>query len=65
MYCIWWNGRGRKISEGSVCTDTPNKGINSSRIIKEDKSTSTRKMRFSKKIMEEGIGEQIAVDCNE
>lgn len=55
MYCIWWNGRGEKISEAEcMYRYLTKKGINSSRIIKEDKSTSTREnLRFSKKIIEE------------
>ena len=68
MYCIWWNGRGRKISEAEcMYRYLTKKGINSSRIIKEDKSTSTREnLRFSKKIMEEkGLGNNIAIATSE
>ena len=61
-------GEGEKISEAEcMYRYLTKKGINSSRIIKEDKSTSTREnLRFSKKIMEEkGLGNNIAIATSE
>lgn len=61
-------GEGEKISEAEcMYRYLVTKGIDSSRIIKEDKSTSTREnLRFSKKIMEErGMGKDIAIATSE
>ena len=61
-------GEGEKISEAEcMYRYLTKKGINSSRIIKEDKSTSTREnLRFSKKIIEEkGLGNNIAIATSE
>lgn len=68
--CIVSGGMGEreKISEAEcMYRYLTKKGINSSRIIKEDKSTSTREnLRFSKKIMEEkGLGNNIAIATSE
>lgn len=57
-------GEGEKISEAEcMYRYLIKKGIHSSRIIKEDKSTSTREnLRFSKKIIEEkGLSKNIAI----
>lgn len=57
-------GEGEKISEAEcMYCYLIKKGIHSSRIIKEDKSTSTREnLRFSKKIIEErGLSKNIAI----
>lgn len=61
-------GKGEKISEAEcMYRYLIKKGIDSSRIIKEDKSTSTREnLRFSKKIMDErGMNENIAIATSE
>ena len=57
-------GEGEKISEAEcMYRYLIKKGIHSSRIIKEDRSTSTREnLRFSKKIIEErGLSKNIAI----
>ena len=61
-------GEGEKISEAEcMYRYLIKKGIDSSRIIKEDKSTSTREnLRFSKKIMEDReMGKNIAIATSE
>lgn len=61
-------GEGEKISEAEcMYRYLIRKGITSSRIIKEDKSTSTREnLRFSKRIMEEkGMSKNIAIATSE
>lgn len=68
--CIVSGGMGEeeKISEAEcMYRYLVKKGIDSSRITKEDQSTSTREnLRFSKKIMEEkGMGENIAIATSE
>lgn len=61
-------GEGEKISEAEcMYRYLIKKGMDPSRIIKEDQSTSTREnLRFSKKIMEErGMGKNIAIATSE
>lgn len=61
-------GEGEKISEAEcMYRYLIKKGIHSSRIIKEDQSTSTREnLQFSKRIMEEkGMGKNIAIATSE
>lgn len=61
-------GEGEKISEAEcMYRYLVKRGINSSRITKEDKSTSTREnLQFSKKIMEKrGLGKNIAIATSE
>lgn len=61
-------GEGEKISEAEcMYRYLTKKGIASSRILKEDKSTSTREnLLFSKKIIEErGLGKNIAIATSE
>ena len=61
-------GEGEKISEAEcMYRYLMKKGVDASRIIKEDQSTSTREnLRFSRKIIEEeGLGKNIAIATSE